>query len=39
MLKVLNNLYNNILNILWEHLDKFEMNQMNMEYSKWLLKQ
>jgi hypothetical protein len=32
------NLYDNICNVLRENLSKFEMNLMNMEYSKRLLK-
>jgi len=28
------NFYNNILDVLWEHLENFEMNLMNMEYPK-----
>jgi hypothetical protein len=27
-------LYKNVYNILWEHLIKFEMNSMNIEYPK-----
>ncbi len=33
------NLYDNIFNVLWEHLNKFKMNVMSMEYSKNKLKQ
>jgi hypothetical protein len=28
------NFYNNVPNVLWEHLNKFEMNLMNMKYQK-----
>jgi hypothetical protein len=28
------NVYNNIFNVLWEHLAKIEMNLMGMEYFK-----
>jgi len=28
------NMHNNIPNVLWEHLNKFEINLMNMEYLK-----
>jgi hypothetical protein len=28
------NMHNNIPNVLWEHLDKFEINLMSMEYLK-----
>jgi hypothetical protein len=31
------NFYNNIFDILWEHLENFEMNLMNMECPKTLL--
>lgn len=32
------NVYNDIFNVLWEHLGKIEMNLMSMEYSKTLSK-
>jgi len=28
------NLYKNIFDVLWEHLEKFETNLMNMDYLK-----
>jgi hypothetical protein len=28
------NMHNNIPNVLWEHLEKFEINLMNMKYLK-----
>jgi hypothetical protein len=28
------NMHNNIPNVLWEHVDKFEINLMNMKYVK-----
>ncbi len=27
-------LYNNVFNMLWEHVKKFEMNVMNIKYPK-----
>ncbi len=32
------NLYNNIFNVLWEHLAKIEMNLMGTKYSKTISK-
>jgi len=29
---------NNIFDVLWEHLEKIEMNLMNMQYQKMFLK-
>jgi hypothetical protein len=33
-LKNLDNFYNNVPNVLWEHLNNFEMNIMSMNFKK-----
>ncbi len=38
MLNCFNELVQNILNLLWKHLGKLEMDLTNMEYPKWFFR-